>query len=196
MSLAGRIFRERRSVVLPVLIFLLLNVAGLGGVFWLQQSIDAAKASRDQALLDLDKARKDETKAKGMKGSKELADVELRKFYGDVLPRNLASAVNVLNFWLSKIAASSKVAYHAGQYDHDPVRDSQLTKVTGSITLTGSYADVRRFLYELETSQEFIVIEKVGLSQATTTQANSPLELNLSVATYFLTEGLPGVVSK
>ena len=42
MSLAGRILRERRAVVLPVLIFLLLNVAGLAGVFWLQQSIDAA----------------------------------------------------------------------------------------------------------------------------------------------------------
>jgi hypothetical protein len=196
MSLAGRILRERRAVVLPILIFLLLNVAGLGGVFWLQQSIDAAKSSRDQALLDLDKARKLETNAKGMKGSKELADVELRKFYGEVLPRNLPSAVNVLNFWLGKIAASAKVSFHTGTYDHDPVRDSRLTKVTGVITLTGNYADVRRFLYELETSQEFIVIEKVGLSQASNTQANAPLEVNLSVATYFLTEGLPGGVSK
>jgi len=193
MSLAGRILRERRAVVLPVLIFLLLNVAGLAGVFWLQQSIDAAKSSRDQALLDLDKARKEETKAKGLKGSKELADVELRKFYGDVLPRNLASAVNVLNFWLSKIAADSKVSYHTGTYDHDPVRDSLLTKVTGAITLTGSYADIRRFVYELETSQEFIVIEKIGLSQPTATQANAPLEMNLNVATYFLSTG---VVSK
>jgi hypothetical protein len=196
MSLAGRILRERRAVVLPVIIFLLLNVAGLAGVFWLQQSIDAARASKDQALLDLDTARKNETAAKGSKGSKEQAEVELRKFYGDVLPRNLASAVNVLNFWLAKVAANAKVVYHAGQYDHDEVRDSRLTKVTGDIALAGNYADVRRFLYELETSQEFIVIEKVALSQSTTTQANAPLQVNLTVATYYLTGGQPGGVAK
>ncbi len=192
MSLTGRIFRERRRVIVPLLVFLLANAAGLGYVFWLQQSMDAAQASRDGALATLAMARKNKKDAEGAKGSKEMADVELRKFYGEVLPKNLSSALNVLNFWLNKVAASSHVSYHAGSYDHDQLRDSGLTKVKGEITLSGDYANVRKFLYELETSQEFIVIEKVQLSQPNAAQGNAQLEVALTVATYFLTDALPG----
>lgn len=192
MSLGARIFRERRRVIVPLLVFLLANAAGLGYVIWLQQSMDAARASRDTALANLTLARKNKKDAEGQKGSKELAEVELRKFYDEVLPKNLPAALNVLNFWLNKVAATSHVNYRAGSYNHVPVRDSRLSKVTGDITLSGDYANVRRFLYELETSQEFIVIEKVQLSQPNAAQANAQLEVTLGVATYFLTEGQQG----
>ena len=189
MSLTARIFRERRRLVVPLIVFLLANAAGLGYVIWLQQSMDAARASRDQALANLTMARKNKKDAEGQKGSKDVAEVELRKFYSEVLPKNLPAALNVLNFWLNKVAMTAHVSYHAGSYDHDQVRDSRLTKVKGEITLSGDYANVRRFLYELETSQEFIVIEKVQLSQPNAAQANVQLEVALTVATYFLTEG-------
>lgn len=192
MSLSGRIFRERRRVIVPLLVFLLANVAGLGYVFWLQNSMDAAQASRDSALASLTLARKNLKEAEGQKEGKELAEVEIRKFYGEILPKNLGSAVNILNFWLGKVAATSRVNYRAGSYDPNPVRDSLLTKVTGEITLAGEYANVRRFLYELETSQEFIIIEKVQLSQPNAAQGTAQLEVTLSVATYFLTNGQPG----
>jgi len=192
MSLTTRIFRERRRVIVPLLVFLLANAAGLAYVFWLQQSMDAARASRDGALASLTLARKNKKDAEGQRGSKEQADVELRKFYSDVLPKNLPGALNVLNFWLNKVATTAHVSYHAGSYNHEQVRDSRLTKVKGEITLAGDYANVRQFLYELETSQEFIVIEKVELSQPNAAQANAKLEVALTVATYYLTEGQPG----
>jgi type II secretion system (T2SS) protein M len=192
MSLAGRILHERRRVIVPLIVFLLANVAGLGYVLWLQQSMDAARASRDQAVANLTLARKNKKDAEGQKGSRDLADVELKKFYGEVLPKNLPAALNVLNFWLSKVAATAHVNYHAGSYDHDQIRDSRLTKVKGEITLSGDYSNVRRFLYELETSQEFIVIEKVQLQQPNASQPNAQLEVALTVATYYLTEAQPG----
>jgi len=195
MSLPGRIFRERRRVIVPLLVFLLANAAGLGYVFWLQQSMDAAQASRDKALAELTLARKNKKDAEGQKGSKELAEVELRKFYGEVLPKDLPAALNVLNFWLSRVASTAHVSYRAGSYDHDQVRDSRLTRVTGDITLSGDYANVRRFLYELETSQEFIIIEKVQLSQPNAAQGgNAQLEVALTVATYFVTQAQQGAV--
>ena len=81
------------------------------------------------------------------------------------------------------------------KYDHDQVRDSRLTRVTGDITLSGDYANVRRFLYELETSQEFIIIEKVQLSQPNAAQGgNAQLEVALTVATYFVTQAQQGAV--
>ena len=41
--------------------------------------------------------------------------------------------------------------------------DRTLGRLRTSMLLAGDYRDIRRFLYELETSPEFIVIEEVGL---------------------------------
>ena len=195
MSLTRRVYADRRKVMLPLLVFLIVNLAVVGVVFYLESDVDAAEAARQQAILDLGTAKKAETDAKAQRISKERADVELRTFYSDVLPKNLASAVSVTNFWLGRIAAESRLAFRVGNYDHEQVRGSQLTKVTGEIKLTGEYADVRRFLYDVETAEEFVIIEKVELSQPNTVQGSSQLELSLSIATYYLTEQ-PGVVRR
>ena len=195
MSLTRRVYADRRKVMLPLLVFLIVNLAVVGVVFYLESDVDAAEAARQQAILDLGTAKKAETDAKAQRISKERADVELRTFYSDVLPKNLASAVSVTNFWLGRIAAESRLAFRVGNYDHEQVRGSQLTKVTGEIKLTGEYADVRRFLYDVETAEEFVIIEKVELSQPNTVQGSSQLELSLSIATYYLTEQ-PGAVRR
>lgn len=195
MSLTRRVYADRRKVMLPLLVFLIINVAVVGVVFYLESDVDAAEAARQRAILDLGTAKKAETDAKAQRISKERADVELRTFYADVLPKNLASAVSVTNFWLGRVAAESRLAFRVGNYDHEQVRGSQLTKVTGEIKLTGEYADVRRFLYDVETAEEFVIIEKVELSQPSTAQGSSQLELSLSIATYYLTEQ-PGVVRR
>jgi hypothetical protein len=47
MSLARRVFDERRRVVLPLLIFLALNLVVLGAVVWpLKQSLEGAAEAR------------------------------------------------------------------------------------------------------------------------------------------------------
>ena len=55
--------------------------------------------------------------------------------------------------------------YQGGQWDREEIRDSSLTKVTGQITLTGDYSNIRQFLYNLETAKEFVVAEKVELTR-------------------------------
>jgi len=196
MSVLGRVFSERRSVVLPVVAFLILNVLALGAVFYLQGEMESVKSQADEAILSLGKAQLDERSAKGDLASKDLAEKELRKFYEEILPRDYASAVKITNFWLGKTARAAQVNYRAGQYDMEPVRDSRLSRVTGEITLLGDYADIRRFLYEVETAQEFVIIEKVALSQSSAIQANTQLEVQLSIVTYFLSEPQAGVVAK
>ncbi len=196
MSLTQRIFADRRRVILPLGVFLLANVVALGVVFWLQQSLDAAEEARMQAVVDLGAARNQTKLAQEQRTGKERADVELKKFYAEILPKDFASARNVTNFWLGRIASESRLTFHQGMYDSEPIRDSRLVKLTGEVTLGGDYADIRKFLYELETAQEFVIIEKVALSQPNATQGNAQLEVALSVATYYLAEGLPGVVSR
>ena len=186
MSLARRIFTERRRVVLPLLIFLVLNVAVLVGVVLpLENSLEGADAARTKAELALAKARKDHKDVTDQRTSKTRADQELKKFYTEVLPKDFPSARNVTSFWLGRVAEQSRLKYRAGQYDAEELRGSYLMQYKGEVALFGDYADIRRFLYEVETAQEFVIIEKVGLSSPGMTQGSQQLELTLSVITYF-----------
>jgi hypothetical protein len=58
----------------------------------------------------------------------------------------------------------------SGHWEPEPIKDSRLIRVSGTVTLVGDYANIRRFLYEVETAQEFVVIERVALSEANSTQ--------------------------
>lgn len=197
MNLMGRIFSERRTVIVPLLVFLIGNIAVLALIVWpLQRTVDGAQEARYQSVSRLDVARKFETQAKAERAGKERADGELKKFYVEILPKNFRGAVGVASFWLGRVADESRLTFRAGQWNREPIRDSRLTKVTGQVTLVGDYANIRRFLYEVETAQEFIIVEKVELSQANATQADSLLEVALSVATYYLTEPQSAGVSR
>lgn len=186
MSLLRRIFLERRAVVIPVTIFLLGNIAYLAlVVFPLQQSVAGAKDAQYEATQSVLAARALESRAKSDRASKDRADLELRKFYAEILPKDFRSAIGVATFSLNRFAEQSRVRFKVGQWDREEVKDSTLNKVVGDVTLVGDYANVRKFLYEVETAQEFIIVESVELSTASEMQNDSLLELRLSVVTFF-----------
>jgi Tfp pilus assembly protein PilO len=195
MSLTRRVFSERRTVVVPLVIFLALNVIVLAAVVYpLEQNLAGADEARTKAELALASAKKDNKDAVDARASKARADVELKKFYGEVLPKDFAAARNLTNFWLGRIAEQCKLNYRAGQYEAEEVRNSQLMKFKGDVTLVGDYADIRKFLYQVETAQEFVVIERVAMNQPNAAvQPGTQLELTVSVATYYLPSA---VVSK
>ena len=189
MNLVRRIFSERRAILIPLVIFLAGNIAVLALVVWpLQRAVNGAQDAQYQAAKDVEAARRAEADAKAGRASKERADTELRTFYNDILPKDFNGAVGVANFWLGRTADDARVAFKTGQWDREITKDSRLSRVTGQVTLIGEYANIRKFLYEVETAQEFVIIESVELSEASTTQNNNLLELGLSVSTYFLTD--------
>ena len=197
MKLVGRIFAERRAVVVPLALFLLANIGVLLGVVWpMQRAVNGADEARYQATVKLAEARKFETEWKSKRSSKDRADLELRQFYSEILPTDFGTARAVANFFLQRVAGESKLVLRSGQWEPEPLKDSRLMRVSGTVTLVGDYANIRRFLYEVETAQEFVVIERVELSEANSTQNDNRLELTLSVATYYLTERTATVASR
>jgi len=187
MSLWRRIYLERRAVLLPLLVVLAGNLAVLAlVVFPLQRSVVNAEEDKRNAALSLVAARMQDTQAKSQRTGKERADVELQKFYAEILPRDHQNAVSLINFWLASMADRHRLLYRAGQLAADDVRDSRLMKVTGKVTLTGDYADVLQFLYDLEAAEGFVVVESVELSQSGVMAGNNMLEIILSVATYYI----------
>jgi Tfp pilus assembly protein PilO len=188
MSLTGRVFRERRAVMLPLAMFLAANVIVLLAVVWpLKRTVDGAADANYAAATALASARQEEAKAKAQREGKERADTELQEFYGVILPRDLRGATETTNFSLHQLARENNLTFRAGTWDHEESRDSDLTKVTGQFTLIGDYKNIRSFLHGVESATEFVIIESVGLAAANSGQANSQLELALTVATFYRT---------
>ncbi|MEZ5319636.1 MAG: hypothetical protein R2752_19705 [Vicinamibacterales bacterium] len=192
MSLWKRVYVERRAVVLPLIALLVANVAALAlGVFPLRQSVANAQDEAYRATTGLEAARRDNQSARTARVRKDEADVELTKFYTDVLPKSPAEASYLTHLWLQLRARRYNLDFQTGLYKVEPLRESRLSKASGNVLLRGTYADIRRFLYDVETAQEFIVVEKVELGESGSLQdsAGGIVAVTLDVATYFVTPG-------
>ncbi|HKV99162.1 MAG TPA: type 4a pilus biogenesis protein PilO [Vicinamibacterales bacterium] len=189
MKIWRRAYEERRKVALPLLVFLLANVAIVAfAVLPLRRSVASNETEALDATVKLGQARLENRRAADARVRKEEADKELKKFYADVLPADKASSVRLVLFWVERAAREARVQFQTGDSDQQEIRDSRLQRLSCHLTLRGDYQDIRRFLYNLETAQQFIIVEKVELAQQGNQQqnANNQLEVGLDVATYFL----------
>lgn len=188
MTLWRRVLVERRAVVLPLVVVLLANVAAyVLLVLPLEHSVTSAASESVQALGDLARARREATDAKNARTSSVQADDELQKFYSGVLATTFAQARDVADFWLDRTAREAGVTKKGSEYDYDTVKDSRLVRVKGTVSLEGSYGNIRRFLYAAETAKEFIVIEKVELAESgNSIGGGDTLGLKLNLSTYYV----------
>lgn len=189
MTLWRRILVERRAVVFPLLVVLLANVAVyVLLVLPLEHSVTSAGEESMQAMGDLARARREGTDARNAQTSSTQADDELNKFYQGVLATTFQQARNIADFWLDRTARESGVTKRDSEYDYQLVKDSKLVRVQGTVSLEGSYGNIRRFLYAAETAKEFIVIEKVELSEtgANVGGGNDSLSVKLNLSTYYV----------
>lgn len=188
-----RVFDERRQVLLPLLIAVVVNIAVLLlAVIPLQTAVASAQERAVDAMRELGDARRLDRQLTQAKTSKTQADSELQKFYGEVLPRDLATAESTTNVWLTQAAEEAGLVFKGSHFDWDEIRDSRLSRAFSRVTLEGRYANIRRFLYSMETAKEFIVVERVELAQqGDQPTANGMLEVSLLVSTYFVTRTGP-----
>jgi Tfp pilus assembly protein PilO len=81
------------------------------------------------------------------------------------------------------MAASSNLDYERSSYEPEIERSSSLTRLKVTMNLAGSYADVRDFIHEIETSPEFVVIDSIGLAEGVA--GDETLRLTLELSTFF-----------
>jgi len=111
------------------------------------------------------------------------ADNQLRRFYDDVLPRDLAGARSISASFLTRLADDTNLVLERRTSDPEKDRESLLARLRTTMVLAGEYEDIRQFIYELESASEFILIEEVLLSQAA--ELGEGLVLTLGVSTYY-----------
>ena len=183
-----RILRERRSIILPLAGVAVLNVAVyLLLVYPLSLRVSATEGRQTFAARQLAAAEREYEAARAMLTSKDRADAELRTFYGEVLPADLAGARRITYARLAQLAREADLNYDRRSYEPNANYDGSLQKVRITMVLEGEYRNVRRFIHALETAPEFVVIEEMSLTEGT--DASAPLTLTLELATYFRAEG-------
>jgi Tfp pilus assembly protein PilO len=184
MTLARRIFIEKRRSIYPLIGALVVNGALFAAVVY-PLSLKVANGERDaKAASDArTAARTDYEAARATATGKVTADQELKKFYEAVLPPDQSEARRIVTGKIEK--ASAETGVRIGQQKADPKQEkgSELEKLTVTVDLTGDYRNIRRLIYELETAPEFLILENVALSQGQAREQG--LNVVLKVATYF-----------
>ena len=184
MTLVQRILTEKRKLVTVVALILVVDLViyGLAVAPWANRVVQAdAETAEAEALLF--EARRNHQSAARKTEIKQEGDRELQRFYREVLPQGLPEARALLSPFVDRVADDTGLVVERRSNLLERETDSVLGRLSTTVVLSGEYEDIRRFVFALETSPEFIVIEEIVLSQAE--QSRRGLVLTLSAATYF-----------
>ncbi len=179
-----RIFAEKRRLAVPVLGGLALNALVYAGVIYpFTARMRATEARADAANQQLLGAQKDDAAARGLEQGRDRTNAALKTFYKDILPPNVAQARQATFLRLAQLAEQHNL--QRAQRDHgiDEDKESTLRRMRMTMSLQGEYDDIRRFVYQVESGSDFIVIDSIALRQGS--EAGSRLTLDLTLSTYY-----------
>jgi hypothetical protein len=160
----------------------------------MSERVAEAEARQTVAIQELGAAQRELAAATATLGDKSRAEVDLKTFYADVLPPDMAGARRSTYVHLAQLAKDAELQYQRRQEEprepkatdqNGPV--SRLTRFDITMVLKGHYESVRQFIRDVEASDRFIVIDNVGLSEGAET--GQPLVLTVELSTYYRTAG-------
>jgi Tfp pilus assembly protein PilO len=184
-----RVMDEKRRLIWPLAIALLLNLALFAIlVFPLARKVEAGQQEASSAEIALMTAKRDYANARQTVTGKTQADAELAKFYKDVLPPDLSGARRITYLRIPQLAQRTNLRLESESSTPSVVRGGDLGKLTQQAVLKGDYRDIRQFIHALETAPEFLVLERVELTQ-NEKDADKGITVAIQVATYFRAGG-------
>jgi Tfp pilus assembly protein PilO len=184
MTLWRRIFAEKRILVIALAVGIAANIAVYALVVHPNAVKVASAAGRATAASDsLKAAERDYQNAAALVTGKGKAEQELSTFYDKVLPADLTAARRMTYAALPALAKKSNVQYQQRRYDPEKSeKDSRLGRLHIRMVLVGDYEGFRRFIYEFESSPEFVILDDFTMTQ---NDPAKPLTLTLEMSTYY-----------
>jgi Tfp pilus assembly protein PilO len=184
MAVLTRAAREHRRVLVPLGVAFAVNVLAYFLVTApLARRVATVEDRNQRAAQALASARDTYGRASGTLTGRDRAVTELRTFYTDVLPADLTGARRLTHLRVAQMARQSNLRYASASFVPVEGRGSRLTQLKADVSLSGRYADVRRFVHQLETAPEFVVIDNVSLSESGEESGGLAVEMGLS--TYY-----------
>ena len=189
-TLLMRIAREKRLLLIPLAVALLVNVVlAVAVVMPLSRSVAGAESREAQAAAALRVAERDRAVVKATQEQNRRAAEDLARLYSTVLPAGMSEARRQTYVRLARLASDADLRSQrrleelqepkAGGQGPSPV----LTRLEITMVLRGEYDSVRQFIRDVEASEEFITIDDVSLAEGS--EPGSPLVLTVVLSTYF-----------
>jgi Tfp pilus assembly protein PilO len=184
MSLLKRILVEKRAIVIPLAAVIAANVLVYALIVYPKQRQQAATVDRaNAAAVARRTAEREQTAARDLVEGKARAAQELATFYDKVLPADLTAARRMTYTTLPALAKKTNVEWAERRTEVDAAKkDERLGRLKINMLLQGDYESLRRFIYELESASEFVIIDDVTLSQS---DPAKPLSLALELSAYY-----------
>ena len=184
MSLLTRILTEKRLVVTLVALALLLGVALYTlGVYPQTVRLREARQRQSAAAQALIAAQRDYDVAEATMEEKAEVTQELERFYREILPPNLSGARGITYPRLAALARGHGLVMERRSSVSEQDENSDLARLRTSTILAGEWSSIRRFIDDLESGPEFIIIEDIVLNQSEDVDAS--LALTIGLATYY-----------
>jgi len=184
MTLLKRIVTEKRAAIIPLAIGILSNIGVyLLVVYPLGVKSAGAENRAAAAAQALQAAERDFAAARNLVVGKTRAEQELSTFYDKVIPADQGSALRLTYATLPSLARRSNVKFLDRRVDVEPIKEKdRLGLLKIHTQWQGDYESLRRFIYELEISPAFVIIDDVSLAQL---DSDRPLTLSLDLSTYY-----------
>jgi len=183
-ELVQRILGERRGVIVPLALVALVNLGFYAlAVYPLSLKVSASEHRAVAARTQLAVADREDKDVRATLRLTDQASKDLSRFYQDILPADLTVARRQTYEHLAALAREHNLAIPRRGYRVDEGYKGRLERLNIAMELTGNYADMRDFIYDLESSPEFVAIE--GIALAEDAQKEDELTLSLSLSTYY-----------
>jgi len=112
----------------------------------------------------------------------EKARDDMKHLAGDILATRQRRMIGV-QLEVAKLARQFGIAADRVLYENPSSDDDALERFGIVVPLAGGYSNLRKFIQAVESSENFLVIERVALGSGKGTDV---IELNITLATYFI----------
>ncbi len=184
MTLLRRILTEKRAAIVPLALLILVDVlAYVLVVYPLERRAAGAADRAANSAAALRAAGRDHDAARAVLTGRARAQQELATFYDKVLPADFIAARSITYSRPPALARKANLQYSGGSFAIDQtLKEGRVGRLVTKIALQGDYESLRRFIFDLETAPEFIIIDSVALAQG---DASKPLTFDIELSTYF-----------
>lgn len=176
--------REASGKILAAMIVLLIaNVAV--AVLLVHPKVLRARQLSDETSPQRREIRERERaveKREAYLASLEKARDGIQHFASDVLSTRQKRMIGV-QLEVTKLLKEFGIAFDRVQYENQTIENGALERFGIVVPLAGGYSNLRKFIQAVESSKNFLVIERVSLG---TGKSGGVVDLNITLATYFM----------
>jgi hypothetical protein len=184
VTLWKRILREKRAAIIPLALGVVANIAAYA--LWVYPLSVKSAGAADRAAAaarSLQDAEGDYAGARALVAGKTRAEDELSTFYDKVLPADMPAARRLTYATLPAIARKANVKFVSRRFDEEqPKKGARIGVLKEHVQLQGDYESFRQFIYQLENSPAFVIIDEVTIAL---NDPAKPLAVTVTLSTHY-----------